>query len=181
MNNMAMNNNMGMNNNMNNMNMNNMNNMGMNNMGMSINNMNNNMNVMSMNALMSNMMNLINNINNMNINANNYINQQQNNITNSDINNNTNESNEMSIVFQRNKKDSKKNFKITIYCKDDEKLFDVTERYLHKVAEERKKILFLYNAKAFKGGDFQKTIKDLTILPGSTIFAVDIDLMVGGS
>ena len=66
---------------------------------------------MPMNTLKSNIVNLINNKNHINNCANNFINQQPNNITNTDINNNTVESNEMSILFQRNKEYSKKIFK----------------------------------------------------------------------
>ena len=86
----------------------------------------------------------------------------------------------MSLIFQRNKADSNKNFKITIYCKDNEKLFDITERYLHKVLEKRENILFLYNAKTLDNNDLKKTPRDLKLIKNSTIFAVDIELLEGG-
>ena len=162
-------------NNMNNMNMNNMNNMNMNNMNMNnmnMNNMNmnpmNNMNNFAMNAMMYGFMNNL--MNNFKTNF-----AQQNNVNIK--RNNNDESNELSLVFQRNKVDAAKNFKITIYCKDNEKLYDITQRYLHKVLEKRKNVLFLYNASTL---DETKTPKELGLIMNSTIFAVDTELMVGG-
>ncbi len=83
----------------------------------------------------------------------------------------------MGLVFQRNKVDSNKNFKITISCKKTESLYDITEKYLHKVLEKRENILFLYNAKII---DTKKTPEDLFLTDNSTIFAVDTELMSGG-
>ena len=181
-----------MNNNMNNMNMNNMNknNMNMNNMNMNNMNMNNmNMNNMNMNNMNMNSMNInaMNNMNGLAMNAmmyafmNNMMNSFKTNLAQQNNENKTRsnnvESNELSIVFQRNKVDAAKNFKITIYCKDNEKLYDITERYLHKVLEKRKNVLFLYNASTL---DETKTPKELGLIMNSTIFAVDTELMVGG-
>ena len=65
-------------------------------------------------------------------------------IINQNGNNNINNEKgvEMSLIFKRNKKTKKENFKITIFCYSKEKLKDVTTRYLHKIAEERKMLCF---------------------------------------
>ena len=172
-------------NNMNMMNENNMNNnmnnnmMNQNNMNMMMNGMNANMMEMmmnNMNQLQKMMMNMMNNANNnnKNINFNNLVNQNNN---NNEVNNDLNDE-QLTIVFQRNKRSDKIDFIIKIVCKYDDLVNDVLNRYCLKTCERRDDLLFLYNSVNLKQNI---TVQNAGIINMSRILVIDTKQLIGGN
>ena len=98
-------------------------------------------------------------------------------INNQNANINNEEGVKMSLIFKRNKKKKTEDFKITIFCNSKEKLKDVTARYLLKILEDRKNVMFFFNGKKL---DENKTIEEMGLIPNSIIFVEDVDLLPGG-
>ena len=130
--------------------------------------------------LMLNMMNnVMNNLNNM---ANKINENQQNNINkipNNEETKQNQDNEEMNLLFHRNKKDKSKEFKIRIYCKPNDTIREVTDRYLHKVGEKRKDVIFVYNGGKIHTKDLPKKVSDM-FLNNATIMALDTLDMIGG-
>ena len=91
-------------------------------------------------------------MNNFMTNLNNMANQMKKNQVNNNINipnkeeeYKEQENEEMNLLFHRNKTDKSKEFKIRIYCKPNDTIREVTDRYLQKVGEKRKDVIFVYN------------------------------------
>ena len=106
-------------------------------------------------------------------------NQGQNNVYNDAQNNNNNQNNsQISLIFKRNKKKKGEDFQIAIYCSINDKLRDVTKRYLTKVMEEEKNVMFFFNGKRVNQS---LTVAESGMIHLSTIFAVDVDLLEAGN
>ena len=114
--------------------------------------------------------------NNNNINNNNNLNKPINQNDNNNEDNNL-DPDQLSIIFQRNKKDDKVDFKIKIICKYNELVRDVLNRYCFKTNEKKKNLLFLYNSVNLKE---DITVQNAGMLNMSKVLVIDHKIMEGG-
>jgi len=143
-----------------------------------------------MNQLQNMMMVMMNNQNNQNNqnsqNNNNNINNNNNfnNSGNQNVNNNEEnnlDDDQLTIDFQRNKKNDVVDFKIKIICKFNDLIKDVLNRYCFKTNEIKENLLFLYNSVNLNDKKFENiTVQNAGIINMSRILVIDPRQMDGG-
>ena len=127
-------------------------------------------------GMMNNQNNQNNQNNNNNINNNNNFNNSGNqNVNNNEENNLDDE--QLSLLFQRSKKNDKVDFKIKIICKYNELVKDVLDRYCFKTNEKKEDLLFLFNSVNLKENI---TVKKAGMINMSKVLVIDHKIMEGG-
>ena len=85
----------------------------------------------------------------------------------------------ISLMFQRTTLDKKSDFQITIICSPNDKIGDVIEKYLNKSLENKKDVVFLFNATEL-GKISNQTVNSIGLIHQSIIMVVNKKNFIGG-
>ena len=86
-------------------------------------------------------------------------------------------SDELELVFRKNKDKDNTEFTIKIICKYDELVKDVIDRYCFKTNEKKRDLLFFFNSEKLKENI---TVRNATLINMSVIFVINARGIEGG-